>query len=179
MVHPVIYALRGWIAFVAFIEFSNSIRCFIDAKQMLITAQEIPEQIGPPLSRLMGRYCLLNAVVLAHCALCIEHIPIIVLTICSLSLTVLMYGSEAFYYYTASFSFYVVFPILISLFTIICLTIAPFFIEEEPRKKKRMTDEDEDDEDDYEMSMIKQKTLQQQQNSKHNIPNASRLKKTL
>jgi hypothetical protein len=35
MVHKVIYALRGWLAFVAFIEFSNSIRCFIDEKQFL------------------------------------------------------------------------------------------------------------------------------------------------
>ena len=35
MVHAVIYAMRGWIAFVAFIEFSNAIRCFIDEKQFL------------------------------------------------------------------------------------------------------------------------------------------------
>jgi len=34
-VHPVIYAMRGWIAFVAFIELSNAIRCFIDEKDFV------------------------------------------------------------------------------------------------------------------------------------------------
>lgn len=35
MVHAVIYCMRGWIAFVAFIEFSNAIRCFIDEEKFL------------------------------------------------------------------------------------------------------------------------------------------------
>lgn len=35
MVHAVIYCMRGWIAFVAFIEFGNSVRCFIDDKRFL------------------------------------------------------------------------------------------------------------------------------------------------
>ncbi len=35
MVHTVIYCMRGWIAFVAFIEFGNAARCFIDEKKFL------------------------------------------------------------------------------------------------------------------------------------------------
>lgn len=35
MVHAVIYCMRGWVAFVAFIELSNAIRCFIDEDNFL------------------------------------------------------------------------------------------------------------------------------------------------
>jgi hypothetical protein len=70
--------------------------------------------VTPTLARILGRYCLLNGVIMTHCAVCIHHVPMISLSICSLSLSIMLYGSEAFYYYTTPVNFYVLFPILIS-----------------------------------------------------------------
>ncbi|CAL8126031.1 unnamed protein product [Orchesella dallaii] len=162
MVHAVIYCMRGWIAFVAFIEFGNAAQCFIDEKQFLsghIFIHDDNEPVTTILARTMGRYCLLNAVIMTHCALCIDHIPIIVLSILTLSLNILMYGSEAFYYYSAPVNFYICFPIAIALLTIICLLIAPVFLEPELRRQKQIViDSDEEEEDEYEM-YSKQKHL--------------------
>lgn len=62
----------------------------------------------------MGKYYFLNFFVMTHCALYIHHFPIISLSICSLTLSIFLHGSEAFYYYTAPVNFYVLFPILVS-----------------------------------------------------------------
>jgi len=70
--------------------------------------------VTPTMARILGRYCLLNGVIMTHCAVFIHHIPIISLSICSLTLSIILYGSEAFYYYTTAVNFYIVFPILIS-----------------------------------------------------------------
>lgn len=47
MVHQVIYALRGWIAFVAFIDMGMAVQCFLDADSFLgsqlYTAGDIAE----------------------------------------------------------------------------------------------------------------------------------------
>lgn len=65
-------------------------------------------------ARIMGRYYLLNSLIMGHCAFAIHHIPIISLAVLSLTLSIFMHGSEAFYYYTAPVNFYVLFPILVS-----------------------------------------------------------------
>ena len=71
-------------------------------------------------------------------------------------------------------------PFPSTVFTIVCLTIAPFFIEEPP-KKKRVVDDDDDEEDDYELNAIKQKQQQHHQQSHNRFPYGTntRLKKTL
>ena len=94
---------------------------------------------------------------MTHCALCIDHIPIIVLSILTLSLNILMYGSETFYYYTSPVNFCTCFPIGIALLTIICLLIAPIFLEPESKRTPIVTDvDDEEEEEGYEM-LAKQK----------------------
>ncbi|KAK3861724.1 hypothetical protein Pcinc_032340 [Petrolisthes cinctipes] len=58
MVHQVIYALRGWIAFVAFIDLGTAIQCFLDADSFLgtqlYTDGDIAEHVNPAMSRLLG-----------------------------------------------------------------------------------------------------------------------------
>lgn len=115
------------------------------------------------LARTLGRYCLLNAVILTHCALCIDHFPIIVLSIMTLCLNMGLYGSEAGYYYTAHVNFTTIFPIAIALLTIICLMVAPIFLEPEEKRKQIVTDlNDDEDEGEEEPSfelLMKQKHI--------------------
>lgn len=63
----------------------------------------------------------------------------------------LLYGSEAFYYYTAPVNFYTCFPLGIALLTIVCLLIAPIFLQPAIKRQPIVTDVDDDEEEDYEL----------------------------
>lgn len=60
MVHTVIYCMRGWIAFVAFIEFGNAARCFIDDKKFLAGNLFVPDDNEPGMFQYSTNYLHLN-----------------------------------------------------------------------------------------------------------------------
>ncbi|XP_043197974.1 uncharacterized protein LOC122368269 [Amphibalanus amphitrite] len=152
MVHSMIYALRGWIAFVAFISMATAIRCYLDTENylgnQLFAGSQKHMPVTPGLGRIFGTFHVLQAVILIHSAFRIEYYPLISAAICTLMITIIYFGLETFYYKTAYCGFTTLFPIIISVVTIVWIAFAPRYLkvkeidEEElmkammPRKKK-------------------------------------------
>nr|XP_053645188.1 uncharacterized protein LOC128697486 [Cherax quadricarinatus] len=131
MVHQVIYALRGWIAFVAFIDLGMAVQCFLDADSFLgsqlYTAGDIAEHVNPAILPSGGSQDMMHSS--AHCALCIHHKPILSMAVCSCVLTIAANGTETLWYRTAPINFYTLFPVAIAAVTIVGLCIAPTFLK--------------------------------------------------
>ncbi|XP_065339460.1 uncharacterized protein LOC135939161 [Cloeon dipterum] len=132
------YAFRGWIAFVAFMDLGTAFRCFIDKRTFLDDAivvganntnqQATTGEQDPALARIVGAYAIMKAVILIHCALFIHYRPLISVAIFSLILTVLVHLTECFLFQTAPFGFYVIFPGLLNMITLIGLSLAPRYL---------------------------------------------------
>ncbi|XP_059468836.1 ergosterol biosynthetic protein 28 homolog [Neocloeon triangulifer] len=131
------YAFRGWIAFVAFMDLGTAFRCFIDKRTFLddvivvganATNQAAAGDQDPALTRIIGAYAIMKAVILIHCALFIHYRPLISLTIFSLILTLMVHLTECFIFQTAPFGFYVIFPGLLNIITMIGLSLAPRYL---------------------------------------------------
>ncbi|CAL4083480.1 unnamed protein product, partial [Meganyctiphanes norvegica] len=133
MLYQVIYGLRGWIAFVAFIDMGMAVQCFMDAEQFLgshlYTENGVVEHVNPAMSRLLGTYRILSALIMTHCALCIHHKPVLSMALCSCVLTIITNASETLWYHSAPICFYTLFPMVIAGVTIIGLCIAPTYLK--------------------------------------------------
>ncbi|KAK6641351.1 hypothetical protein RUM44_013060 [Polyplax serrata] len=132
MNQKLMYAFRGWIGFVAFMDIGTAIRCF-NEKRSFFGAYSYSKAIDsnfnriedPTLPRILGYYCILKALSLCHCTLFIHYKPVVSLGICSLSLALIMYITEVFYYHSTTFNFYIVFPCVLNGLTLIGLLILP------------------------------------------------------
>ncbi|EEB16757.1 conserved hypothetical protein [Pediculus humanus corporis] len=102
MDQKLMYAFRGWIGFVAFMDMAD-----------------------PTLPRALGYYCILKALVLTHCTLFIHYKPVVNLGICSLIMALFMYLTEVFYYHSTSLNFYIAFPCLLNILTLVGLLALP------------------------------------------------------
>ncbi|XP_018013462.1 uncharacterized protein LOC108670499 [Hyalella azteca] len=132
MVHRVIYGLRGWIAFVSFLDLGTAVQCFIDTEAYLgtlYTASGVAEHVNPAMARLLGTHRMLAAIILAHCALCIHHPPVLSLAVCSCLVTVVTHASESLWYCTTPINFYTLFPVATAVLTMIGLFVAPSFLK--------------------------------------------------
>lgn len=130
MDQKIMYAFRGWIAFVAFMDLGVAFRSFIEKKCIIgeysfTKTDGLIEQDDPTLPRVLGMYSVLKAVALIHCTVFIHYIPVISMGICSILLTVLMYLTEALYFQSATLNFYIVFPCVLNGLTMIGLFIVP------------------------------------------------------
>ncbi|KAF6205500.1 hypothetical protein GE061_019673 [Apolygus lucorum] len=130
MDQKIMYAFRGWIALVAFMDMGVALRAFIEKKCIFgeysfTQTGGLIERDDPTLPRVLGMYSVLKAIALIHCTVFIHYIPIISMGICSLLLTVFMYLTEALYYKSATLNFYIVFPCIMNSLTMIGLFIVP------------------------------------------------------
>ncbi|CAG9861378.1 unnamed protein product [Phyllotreta striolata] len=124
----VMYAFRGWIAFVAFMDLGTAVRSFIEKRSFLSkTISELDEYVDGEYtaSRILGVYSILKALVLIHCTLYIHYKPVVSMGICSLISNVLLYISETVYFRAATLNFYVVFPCILNTVTLGCLIYLP------------------------------------------------------
>lgn len=144
-VHRYIYALRGWLAFVAFMDLGTAFRCFLDDDFLAVKVYNAGTvyPVHPAMARLFGMWSILNATVILHCALCIHHFPIYVMTIFSLLLGSLTYVLEVFYYKTAALGLSVIFPVSVKGVTVVLLCIAPHYLWS-PEILKEDQDEEEE-----------------------------------
>ncbi|KAK9889367.1 hypothetical protein WA026_004642 [Henosepilachna vigintioctopunctata] len=126
MEQKMIYAFRGWIAFVAFMDLGTAIRSYIEKRSFLVnTAENEYNDDEFTVSRILGIYSILKALVLVHCTLYIHYKPIVSIGICSLIITIMLYLTETIYFRTATLNFYVIFPCVLNIFTLVGLIYFP------------------------------------------------------
>ncbi|KAH8417913.1 hypothetical protein KR222_008342, partial [Zaprionus bogoriensis] len=141
-----LYAFRGWIAFVAFMDLGTAFRSYIERRSFLgdhsdtqfiegeQSEQCISDQISLTyvsaagdytISRIIGMYCLLKAIALVHCTLYIHYRPVVSMGGCSLALTMVFYATEALYFRSSTLNFYVIFPCVLNTITLLGLIYIP------------------------------------------------------
>ncbi|XP_063705844.1 uncharacterized protein LOC134834943 [Culicoides brevitarsis] len=160
MDRKLLYAFRGWIAFVAFMDLGTSFRSYIERRSFLGNHTDTQYIEGDfTISRVLGMYCILKAVALVHCTLYIHYKPVVSMGGCSLGITLLLYATEALYFRSTTLNFYVIFPCVLNSITLIGLLYIP----------KRLKLWDPIDVDDENSQLLKQmggfkKRRQQQKN---------------
>ncbi|CAH2064572.1 unnamed protein product, partial [Iphiclides podalirius] len=77
------------------------------------------------ISRLLGMYSVLKALALIHCTLYIHYKPVVSMGYWSLALTIILYFTEAFYFHSTNLNFYVVFPCILNIITLLGLIYLP------------------------------------------------------
>lgn len=125
-----IYAFRGWIAFVAFMDLGTAVRSYIEKRSFLseksnFSAEEQYVDDEYTVSRILGLYSVLKALALIHCTLYIHYKPVVSMGICSMFLTIILYLTETLYFRAATLSFYVIFPCILNAVTLAGLIILP------------------------------------------------------
>lgn len=130
MVHLMIYSLRGWIAFVAFINMATAFRCYLDTdtylNRDLIAAGD--SSVSAMIGRIFGAFHVLVTIVLIHSAFRIEYYPLISCSLCTLLFVIVYFALETFRYTTFRVNFYSLSPILVSVFTMIGIISAPKYL---------------------------------------------------
>jgi hypothetical protein len=77
MDRKMIYAFRGWIAFVAFMDLGTAVRSYIEKRSFLSKSFSETDFIDEEYttSRILGVYSILKALALIHCTLYIHYKP--------------------------------------------------------------------------------------------------------
>ncbi|XP_018319061.1 uncharacterized protein LOC108732646 [Agrilus planipennis] len=123
----IMYAFRGWIAFVAFMDLGTTVRSYIEKRSFLSNftsdSNFVDEEYTT--SRILGMFSVLKAIVLIHCTLYIHYKPVVSLGAFSILLSVLLYLSETLYFRAATLSFYVTFPCILNIVTLCGLMYLP------------------------------------------------------
>ncbi|XP_028140262.2 uncharacterized protein LOC114334422 [Diabrotica virgifera virgifera] len=131
MDRKMLYAFRGWIAFVAFMDLGTAVRSYIEKRSFLSkTISDLEEYVDGEYTatRVLGVYSILKALVLIHCTLYIHYKPVVSLGICSLISNVVLYLTETVYFRAATFNFYVVFPCILNAVTLGGLIYLPYHL---------------------------------------------------
>ncbi|XP_014361736.2 uncharacterized protein LOC106713444 [Papilio machaon] len=124
--NKVLYAFRGWIAFVAFMDLGTAGRSYIERRSFLSHNGDTDHLEGDfTISRMLGMYSVLKALALIHCTLYIHYKPVVSMGYWSLCLTIILYVTEAFYFHSTNLNFYVVFPCILNIITLLGLIYLP------------------------------------------------------
>lgn len=97
----ILYAFRGWIGFVAFIDIGSAFRSYVEKRSFLSSddTTDIKYIEGDfTVSRVLGIYCILKAFCLIQSTLYIHYKPVVNMGSCSLLITMVLYLSEALYF---------------------------------------------------------------------------------
>lgn len=133
MERKIIYAFRGWIAFVAFMDMGTATRSYIEKRSFLSKAMVDAEtdfnDEEYTTSRILGIYSILKALALIHCTLYIHYKPVVSMGISSLLVTIVLYISETLYFKSATINFNVVFPCILNIVTLIGLIYLPVYLK--------------------------------------------------
>ncbi|XP_058983079.1 uncharacterized protein LOC101898325 [Musca domestica] len=125
MERKLLYAFRGWIAFVAFMDLGTAFRSYIERRSFLDHADTQFIEGDYTVSRIIGMYCLLKALALVHCTLYIHYRPVVSMGGCSLALTLVLYLTETLYFQSCTLNFYVIFPCVLNSITLLALMYIP------------------------------------------------------
>ncbi|CAO1418971.1 unnamed protein product [Diamesa hyperborea] len=124
----ILYAFRGWIGFVAFIDIGSAFRSYVEKRSFLSSddTTDIKYIEGDfTVSRVLGIYCILKAFCLIQSTLYIHYKPVVNMGSCSLLITMVLYLSEALYFKSTTMNFYVIFPSVLNFLTLLGLYYIP------------------------------------------------------
>jgi len=125
MVDRNVYTLRGWLAFVAFLDFAQALRSWRDKDVFLGSymcnrtngafncTEDIRLLVPSTTSRLLIVYSVQNVSVLLLCAFCIHHWPMVLMTVLSIVYKIAYLVLESLKFKSTPFSFHVIFPIIV------------------------------------------------------------------
>ncbi|XP_050532178.1 uncharacterized protein LOC126900481 [Daktulosphaira vitifoliae] len=119
----VLYAFRGWLAFVAFMDLGVTFRSFFENKCILGThsnlmADEHFIHEESTLPRVLGMFALLKAICLIHCSIFIHYKPIVSIGALSIIIFITMYLSEAMVYRSTTMNYFIIFPTVLNSLTL-------------------------------------------------------------
>ncbi|KAJ8957972.1 hypothetical protein NQ318_001973 [Aromia moschata] len=132
MDRKLIYAFRGWIAFVAFVDLGTAVRSYIEKRSFLSkTISDVSDYVDEEYttSRILGIFSILKALALMHCTLYIHYKPVVSMGICSLIISIMLYFTETIYFRAATLGFYVIFPCVLNVVTLAGLLYLPQYLK--------------------------------------------------
>lgn len=148
MTHWIIFTLRGWVAFLAFMNFGTAARCFMDEKFLHskffgidLNSDEHKADGGLVAERVFGFWSLTNGIIFMHCAVFIEETRILGISACALLLYLGFFMSEAFIFDTIMLKGAALYPFAMATLTIFWLVISYGYL-----KHRDMDDEFDENE---------------------------------
>lgn len=121
----ILYAFRGWIGFVAFMDLGITAKSFIEKRSFLTKNLTDYNDEEYTTSRILGMFALLKALVLIYSTVYIHYKPVVDLGRWSLAVTILLYFSETVYFHASSLNLTVIFPCVLNIVTLIGLFYFP------------------------------------------------------
>lgn len=127
--NKILYAFRGFIAFVAFIDIATALRNYVERRNFMWSNQEFTDlkliEVDYSLSRVLGVFCVLKALTLIQTTLYIHYKAVVYTGMSSLGITMMFFMSEALYFRSTDYNFYVVFPFILNSITLSGLYYLP------------------------------------------------------
>lgn len=137
-----VYTLRGWLAFVAFLDFAQALRSWLDkdvflgsyySNQNSSISNEDNQRLPVPSStaRLLIVYSVQNGSILLLSAFCIHHWSMAVMAMFSLLLKMTYLILEALKFKSSAFNFHIIFPVMVDGITLVALSFSPRLLKKE------------------------------------------------
>lgn len=121
----ILYAFRGWIGFVAFMDLGITAKSFIEGRSFLTKSLLEYKAEEHTISRILGMFALLKAIVLIYSTLYIHCKPVVDLGKWSLAVTILLYFNETFCHHASSLNPTVIFPCVLNIVTLVGMLYVP------------------------------------------------------
>ncbi|KAF7267986.1 uncharacterized protein LOC143199860 [Rhynchophorus ferrugineus] len=121
----ILYAFRGWIGFVAFMDLGITAKSFIEKRSFLTKSIIDYNDEEFTTSRILGMFALLKALVLIYTTLYIHYRPVVDLGKWSLAITIMLYFTETIYFRATTLNPAVIFPCILNIVTLFGLFYLP------------------------------------------------------
>jgi len=153
-----LFAVRGFLAFLAFMELVNCLRSLLPSlftlpherldesfiHKKIFSLVELTTDTELLVAQLFGFYSALNAVVLVHCCLFLHYTPVYTLGITALCIKTLFLLTQCFIHKTIDNSAGLQVPLLVTLLALAGLVLLPWLGGEEGRQVGAKLSENEE-----------------------------------
>ncbi|KAG5674673.1 hypothetical protein PVAND_004626 [Polypedilum vanderplanki] len=127
--NKVLYAFRGFIAFVAFIDLGTALRNYVERRSFMSGNEELTDvkliEADFTICRIMGIYSILKAITLIQTTLYIHDKACVVTGSLMLVVNMIFSITECLYFRSSTMNFYVVFPFILNSITLSGLYYLP------------------------------------------------------
>ncbi len=149
-----LFAIRGLLAFVAFTEFVNAFRSFLDGtteaetesyvrSKLFKALKDVDSDVCRLVSHVYGLFCVLNGLVVLNCAVFAHFRSNVWLTISAVGAKFGFIVVHAFVFESISAGDNLVFPLASALLALLGASAIPFCLREPSRELPKMSVEEE------------------------------------